>query len=188
MPYKTLKKNIFQAGDYALVPLRHEDIFKIVDWRNDQIDILRQKKPLTKSDQESYFNNTVKPTFAENEPRIMLFSLLLEGECIAYGGLVYIDWEAKRAEVSFLADTKRANDQASYREDFLNFIKLLGDCAFSDLGFNRLFFETYDVRPRHISIIEEAGYKLEGRMREHVKIRGKFVDSLIHSKLRREHV
>lgn len=185
--YKILKNKEFTQGPYSLVTLRREDIFKIMKWRNDQIDILRQKKPLTRSDQEEYFNNVVEPTFSEEQPKIMLFSLLLNGECVGYGGLVYIDWQAMRAEVSFLVDSKRAKDPKIYREDHLNFLALLNKAAFDDLIFNRLFAETYDCRPLHLADLKESGYKFEGRLREHVKIAGQYVDSLINAILKEEY-
>lgn len=184
---KILSQKIYEQGKYSLLPLRHEDILKIMQWRNDQIDILRQKKPLTTSDQENYFKNIVSPTFDEEEPKIILFSFLRDGECVGYGGLVYIDWEFQRAEVSFLVDSERVKDDLTYREDHLNFLELIKEVAFGDLGFNRLFTETYDNRPLHISDLEESGFKLEGRMREHVRIKEEYVDSLIHGTLRSEY-
>jgi len=43
-----------------------------------------------------------------------------------------------------------------------------------------LFTETYDIRPRHVAILEMNGFKLEGRLIDHVLIDGKYIDALIH--------
>lgn len=185
--YRILKKNSYVLGGYSLIALRESDIFDVMHWRNYQIDILRQKTLLTPKDQEEYFKNVVRPTFSSDQPKIMLFSLLLENKCVGYGGLVYIDWESKRAEVSFLVDPSRAKDNALYREDHLNFLSLLKKVAFATLKFNRLFTETYDIRSLHIADLVESGFKYEGRMRKHVKINNKYVDSIIHGILRGEY-
>jgi RimJ/RimL family protein N-acetyltransferase len=178
--YKCLFKNKFQSGNYSVLPMREEDIYLIKNWRNEQMDILRQKNVLTDEDQKKYYKRYVLPGFSEQVPRIMLFSYLLEGQCIGYGGLTNIDWESKRIELSFLINTNRKNDESLYRSDFGIFIELMKEIVFKELNFNRIFTETYDIRPVHISILENSGFKLEGRLKEHVMINGGFVDSLIH--------
>ena len=39
-------------GQYKIVPIRYEDRFDIMKWRNEQMYHLRQSKPLTEEDQE----------------------------------------------------------------------------------------------------------------------------------------
>ena len=103
---------------------------------------------------------------------------------MAYGGLVHISWPDARAEVSFLADPTRAAEAATYRQDFRAHLRLLGQVAFAGLQLNRLFTETYDIRPAHVAILEEAVFRLEGRLRQHVQLKpGTFADSLMHGQL-----
>ena len=52
---------------------------------------------------------------------------------------------------------------------------------FSILDFHKLFTETYSHRSFHISILEKAGFELEGMLRDHVIIEKKYFNSLIHS-------
>ena len=54
--YKCLSKNSYEYGDYSIISLRKQDIYKIKDWRNSQIEILRQKKILTNESQKKYYN------------------------------------------------------------------------------------------------------------------------------------
>lgn len=187
MNYKILKNTEYTLGDYTLTALRHRDILEIMYWRNAQIDVLRQKKPLTRADQERYFREVVEPTFAMDEPPIMLFSFLSRGQLVGYGGLVYLDFTARRAEVSFLVDPKRAGDDKLYSQDFLAYLTLIKKIAFEELGLNRIFTETFAFRQKHLGLIEKAGFRFEGRLREHIKVRGKFTDSLIHSILKKEY-
>jgi RimJ/RimL family protein N-acetyltransferase len=188
MAYRVLTEQSYAEGLYRLVPLREQDIMQIMEWRNDQIDILRQNKALTPEDQQQYFENVIKPSFREERPKIILFSFLLGDRCIGYGGLTNIDWPSKRAELSFLLDTGRLKDEKTYRQDFTNFLALIKKVLFNDLKFNRFFTETFDIRPLHISVLEAAGMRREGRMEEHTFIKNKFVDSVIHGYLRKDYV
>jgi len=149
-------------------------------WRNAQLKVLRQREPLTPEKQERYYQGVILPSFAEKTPRQILFSYLHKEELIGYGGLVHISWEDRRAEVSFLVDPDRVGDSSIYSQDFSLYLSLIKQAAFQHLGFMRVFTETYDIRPHHISILESSGFQLEGRLKAHVWIDGKPVDSLIH--------
>ena len=182
--YPALSNRLLAWEDYQLVPIRYDDREPIRAWRNAQLEVLRQGEPLTAAQQDAYFQRIVLPLFEQKQPAQLLFSLLHKNELIAYGGLVHISWPDARAEVSFLADSTRAADPATYRQDFLAHLRLLGQAAFDGLKFNRLFTETYDIRPAHVAILEEAGFRLEGRLRQHVRLpAGTFADSLMHGQL-----
>ncbi len=148
-------------------------------WRNLQIDVLRQKGEISEEDQLKYFESVVWPTFNQDNPRQILMSFFYEEKLIGYGGLVHISWEDKRAEVSFLVDPSRITPEI-YEHDFTAFLTLIKMMAFSDLGFERLYTETYDIREKHISILETNDFQREGIMRKHVLINGKRIDSIIH--------
>lgn len=180
MKYKCLNNNVFENNEFCLVPLRQQDLIDIMHWRNAQIDVLRQKVLLTESHQISYFENHIKPTFNLEKPNQILFSYLFNNICIGYGGLTNIDWESKRIEMSFLLNDKLITDSKKYSNYFSEYIKLLKKVVFDELKFNRIFTETYDIRDNHIKTLETNGFVFEGRLREHVFINDKFVDSLIH--------
>ncbi len=182
--YKSLSQAEFCHESYRLIPIRYEDREPIRAWRNAQLDVLRQATPLTDAQQETYFQRVVLPLFDQEQPGQLLFSLLHNNELVAYGGLVHISWPDGRAEVSFLVDPVRAAEPATYHHDFRAHLQLLGQVAFGALQFNRLFTETYDIRPAHVAILEEAGFRLEGRLRQHVQLKpGTFADSLMHGQL-----
>ena len=67
------------------------------------------------------------------------------------------------------------------------FLVIIQQIAFESLKFNRIYTETFDMRPNHISILEKNGFKLEGRLRSHNNINGIFYDSLIHGVLKIEY-
>jgi RimJ/RimL family protein N-acetyltransferase len=57
--------------------------------------------------------------------------------------------------------------------------------AYSELNFSRLYTETFDIRSVHIKVLEKNNFLLEGRMKNHIYINNKFVDSLIHGNLKK---
>lgn len=182
--YNCLKKVRYDLGDYFLTGLREEDIQSIRKWRNKQVDILRQKKLLTIEEQIRYYHEVIKEAFSDPTPDLLIFSFLYQDSCIGYGGLVNIDWESRRAEVSFLMETNRTRNDDVYKKEFAIFLKIIMDIAFSELNLNKLYAETYETRLANIEVFEKMRFVLEGKLRKHVLINGVFVDSLIHGCLK----
>jgi len=186
--YKCLKKEKYNFKNYSLLTLRKQDIQNIRNWRNEQIEVLRQKKQLTKKEQINYYEKVVKSNFNKKKPDLILFSFLLENDCIGYGGLTNIDWLEKKAEISFLLDTTRSQNETIYQKDFWIFLNIIFDLVFNELKLDKIFTETYDIRPFHVNILESIGFKLEGRLKQHVFVKEKYVDSILHSYLRKDYV
>ena len=178
--YSVLSSSQYCIKEYCLVPLREEDMELIMNWRNEQIDALRQKKPITKDQQYNYFNQIIMKSFRDDKPESILFSFLINSACIGYGGLVHIDWKSKTAELSFLVDTTHYTDKNLYKSDFNSFLTLISKIVFEELKFKKLFTETYDFRPYHIEILEKFGFKEQKRIKNKVEINGKNVDSVFH--------
>ena len=185
--YSFLTNNKISFRKYSITPLRKRDIQKIRKWRNEQINILRQQIPLTKEIQFRYFANTIEKSFYKNKPDIILFSFLHDGHCIGYGGLVHMNWNSKRGEVSFVSNTIRTKSKIIYQKDFSIFLKLLCKISFDDMDLNKLTTETFDIRPWTIEVLEKIGFELEGKLKQHVNIKGKYVDSLIHKYLQEQY-
>lgn len=185
--YKSLQRQSFStASGFSLVPIRAEDVESIRCWRNEQQAVLRQKAPISVQEQTNYFDRSVWPTFAQQHPSQLLFSFLLEGKSIGYGGLTNINWGDRRSEISFLLDTARLGDSQGYRLAFLAFLTMLAEIAFDELPLHRLFAETFSFRKAHLAILEEFGYRYEGTLREHIFLEGKYYDSFLHGLLKRD--
>jgi len=182
--WNCLKRQRFEHGPYVILPVQPDHIELIRRWRNAQIDILRQSAPITRAQQETYYAHHIWPSMERATPSNILMALLHKGQLIGYGGLVHIAWEHQRAEVSCLVDDIRAKHHGLYAEDFSAFIALIRCMAFDDLGFHRLCTETYAIRAQTIYLLELAGFRREGVLRDHVRIRGAFVDSIVHALLR----
>jgi hypothetical protein len=167
-------------GDYSLVPVQRLHIENIRCWRNEQLKVLRQAKPLTMKQQQAYFANRIWPEMAVEKPSNILMSFFLRNELIGYGGLVHIAWNDLKAEVSFLLSTDRTNDTDIYNGDFSSFLSLIKIMAFEQLRFRYLFTETYDIRSHHISILENADFIRDGVMHDRILLNGRPVDSILH--------
>ncbi len=176
--YKPLKQQTFSFGEYEIVPIRDEDKFKIMQWRNEQMYHLRQNEPLTEEKQEAYFKNVVAKLFEQEKPEQLLFSFLRNGECIGYGGLVHINWEEKNAELSFIMNTKLEAEE--FEKNWLTFISLIKNVAFNELNFNYIFVYAYDLRPHLYPVLEKGGFQFAKRLKNEVILEGKPTDVVIH--------
>jgi len=179
--YKALNKQLYTHGAYSLVPIRMEDRYKIMQWRNEQIYHLRQAEPLTKEKQDWYFENVVAKLFQQDKPNQLLFSFLKDDECIGYGGLVHINWIDKHAEISFVMNTELEKDYFS--KHWTVFLQLTEQVAFKELQFHKLCTYAFDLRPHLYEIIENAGFIKEGRLKEQCFFNGEYKDVLLHGKL-----
>lgn len=184
--YRCLNKQCFCLGVYSLVPLRYEDRFSIMQWRNQQIYHLRQVRPLTEEDQQKYFDTVVAGLFDEPRPDQLLFSYLENGKCIGYGGLVHINWTDAHAEVSFLMETEREEKEFSLH--WSNFLTMLREPAFAELHLHKLYTYAFDLRPHLYPVLESCGFVREATLREHCCFEGQYKDVVIHALLAYEFV
>lgn len=181
MEYKALEQQIFSNGNFRIVPIRMEDRFVIKKWRNEQIFHLRQSKPLTDEEQDTYFNTVVKSLFSQETPSQLLFSYMEGESCIGYGGLVHMNWVDKNAEISFITETSIS--QTTYGFHLSTFLELIGEVAASELKFHKIFTYAFDVRPEIYPVLEASGFHQEAVLKEHCFFDGRFIDVLIHSKI-----
>ena len=153
--YLRPQNQIIKSGKFMLRPILYEDRNRIMKWRNDQLYHLRQKVPLDQKTQDDYFLNVIAPLFQQEFPNQMLFSLDFNEKHVAYGGLVYIDWEKANAELSFVMDT---DFEALFFETFWTiFLRMIESIA-KDLEIKVLYTAAYDLRPQLYTILEKNNF------------------------------
>lgn len=179
--YKVLNRNNYESGEYKIIPLRSEDRYDIMKWRNEQIYHLRQNSPLKKEEQDFYFDHVVSELFEQDQPNQMLFSYLKNNECIGYGGLVHINWIDKNAEVSFIMNTDL--EVNSFDLHWTNFLEMLETLAFEELKFHKLYIYAFDLRPHLYQCLTKNNYFKDAVLAEHCYYNEQFLDVVIHSKL-----
>ena len=182
--YKVLSKNSFSKNEFSIVPIRYEDRFKIMEWRNEQMYHLRQSSLLRKEDQENYFINVVAKLFDKDTPEQILFSYLKDGKCIGYGGLVHINWLDQNAEISFIMKTELEKE---FKKHWGVYLELIEEVAFKDLKLHKIFTYAFDIRPHLYETIEAKGYIEEALLKDHIFFNGTYIDIVIHSKFRKKH-
>ena len=177
--YICLQQQEQHLGDYSIVPLRYEDRFSIMKWRNEQIYHLRQVRPLTEDDQQRYFDNVVSKLYDNPKPDQILFSYMEKGVCIGYGGLVHINWIDRNGEISFIMDTQLEKEH--FAEHWSNYLAMLKAVAFEDLGLHKIYTYAFDLRPHLYTMLEANGYKREATLKEHCLFNGEYKDVVLHS-------
>jgi len=178
--YKALKNQAFACGEFSIVPIRGQDRYDIMKWRNEQQYHLRQNEVLTKEKQDFYFNTIIAKLFEEDKPEQVLFSYLKDGKCIGYGGLVHINWIDRHAEVSFIMKTSLEEEFFGF--NWTKFLNLIEQVA-TELGLHKIFTYAFDLRPHLYSALESNNYRREAILKEHCFFEGKYIDVLIHSKI-----
>ncbi len=179
--YKCLSQNEFEKGEFKIVPIRYSDRIEIMKWRNEQLYHLRQPELLTEQVQDKYFKNVVANLFEEEKPNQILFSFLENDVCVAYGGLVHINWIDKNAEISFVMNT--AEQESNFELYWNRYLELIEKVAFRNLNLHKIFVYAFDLRPHLYTAVEKAGYTREAVLKEHCLFEGKFIDVVIHSKI-----
>jgi len=178
--YKCLNSQLFSHRDYSIITIQDSFIEPIRNWRNQQINVLRQIVPISVQDQKDYFEKHIWPDMHQNKPNNILLGFIEGKELVGYGGLVNIMWNHKRAELSFLMKTNLTQDEEVYSKYFINFLNLVTTMAFNEIGMHKIFTETFSMRSKHIKVLEDFGFKSEGFLREHIFLDKRYIDSQLH--------
>lgn len=186
--FSILSNKSFSDGAYTISSIEMSDAMPVMHWRNEQLDALRQKHPLTEECQSDYFEKVVKVEFSKALPDFLLLRFTHQKKLIGYGGLVHINWQDKRAEVSFLLETVRAKNIKQYNLELKIFLDLIKTLAFVEFDFNKITTESYSHRQHHVQTIEECGFTRDGILRDHTLLDGKWVNAIICSCLRSEYL
>ena len=180
--YKVLNNQVYSLNIYSIVPIRIEDRFDIMKWRNEQLYHLRQNELLTIENQDNYFDKVVLNLFDQEKPDQILFSFLENDICIGYGGLVKINWIDENAEISFLINTDL---EAKNFEKYWNiYLELIENVAFREINLHKIFVYAFDLRPYLYNVLEKNKYFLDARLKDHCQFKNKFIDVIIYSKIK----
>ena len=180
--YKALNNQTYTIENYSIVPIRYQDRFDILKWRNEQIYHLRQNELLTIENQDNYFDTVILNLFDQEKPDQILFSFMENDICIGYGGLVKINWIDKNAEISFLINTEL--EAKSFEKYWNIYLKLIENVAFKDINLHKIFVYAFDLRPYLYNILEKNKYFLDASLKDHCQFKDKFIDVIIYSKIR----
>jgi len=117
------------------------------------------------------------------DAREVVFSVLAEGKLV--GRTVAFDENPRNRSLEigyYLA--AEARGQGVGRQALWTFVGIL--FAWPGKELHKLYATTSADNAASIAILERAGFRLDGRLREHYLIDGRFSDQLLYSLLRRE--
>ena len=75
-----------------------------------------------------------------------------------------------------------------YKKEFGIFLKIILGIGFKQIFLNKIFTETFDVRPNHVLALEKAGFILQSKIHSHVNLNDSYADSLLHEILIKDYV
>lgn len=153
---------------------------KIRLWRNQQIDVLRQKNKISRTDQENYFNSIISNEISKTKPQNIILLFCKKNLVLGYGGVTNIDWDLKKGELAFLLDNKYSNKSIDSEYYFPIFLKLIKKLSFDYLNLNKIWSETFSIRPRYIRQLELNSFNHIGLIKRNIKIKDSFYDSFFH--------
>lgn len=134
------------------------DIEWIRRWRNAQLAILRQSKPISTEEQNDYWNHVAFKQMQEQKPALLLFAYRQQRELLGYGGFVRIQWDLQQAELSTLINSDIVEPSPEFIELSRRFIGLSLRFA-AAIGFKTLTTECYDFRLDMIDLLEQFGFE-----------------------------
>ncbi len=71
-----------------------------------------------------------------------------------------------------------------FSEVWRAYLGLLEQIAFGDLSLHKIYTYAYDLRPDLYDVFLSEGFKEEARLKEHCFFENKFIDVIIHSKIK----
>lgn len=132
-------KFIKQRGIFMkLRSLTLEDMEKVRQWRNNNLEALRTPYVLTKEMQEEFY----KKVIISRDAKVRLWAIDVGDELIGMGGLMNIEWENRLAEISILIDPKKW--KMGYGSEAVHLILLEG---FNNINVENIYGECYLCSP-----------------------------------------
>jgi hypothetical protein len=99
---------------------------------------------------------------------------------IGITGLTYIDWVNKNADLHLAIYEHGWIDDIYAPEAF----DIIEEYGFNYLNLHKIYAEIYEIDKKKINLFVSKDYKKDAVLRDHCFYKGKFVDSLIYSKIK----
>ena len=164
-----------------LVPLERADLARSRAWANEMSlneDILRVL-PVAEEEQEKWYRNIVE----DRSKIVFAIKTTKSGEHIGNTGLYHIDWIHRRAEFWIIIGEKRFWNKGLGAEA----TALMLAYGFHHINLARIFLHVSEDNKRALSTYKKLNFVLEGRLREHYFINGRYANILVMAILRRDY-
>lgn len=164
-----------------LAPLAAAHLANTMQWANDRelnVDIMRVL-PVSENDQERWYEELCR------DPGKIVFAvhLLSNDAHIGNCGFYHLDCLHRRAELWLLIGEKSCHGKGYGREIGQQMIAF----GFDSLNLNRIFLHVREDHVAAVRLYDSLGLQREGVLREHYFLRGKYVNVLLMSIMRKEY-
>lgn len=162
----------------GLRAIERDDLCQLLTWRNepDLRKYFREYRELSMENQNSWFEKAL------TDQSTLMFTIvrLDHYDILGAGGLCYIDWKNRSAELSIYIGHNLLYIDDEFAPDAA---RVLLRYSFEELGLHRIWVEVFDSDTKKQSMLKELGFELEGRHRQTYWTGQKWRDSLFFSLL-----
>lgn len=116
----------------------------------------------------------------KDDSNSVFFAIEADERYIGHCGLHSVDTTARRCELSIEIGDQEYWGRGYGRE----VIGLLLDYAFEHMNLNRVWLNTHSENERAMRCYKACGFVEEGRLRQHIWIKGRYVDRVVMGVLR----
>jgi RimJ/RimL family protein N-acetyltransferase len=154
------------------------DLPVLLEWRNDPENrkYFREWRELNFQHQMEWFQNHV---MSESSPVMFAIVSLEDGTLLGACGLTYIDWVHRNSELSIYVGKGYLDDVVAPEA-----LDLLVNYGLNEAGLHRLYIRVYDYDEKRKELARNAGFILEGKLREAHFCNGSFHDECVYGFLR----
>ncbi|WKZ71069.1 MAG: GNAT family protein [Melioribacteraceae bacterium] len=168
----------------CLGPVETFHLKKILEWRNNEFfrKHFREHKEISYSQQLKWFQQIDN----KNNLNEYMFAIYLtkSNEFIGVCGINHIDWINRNCQLSlFIGKNLLYIDNNGWANES---VKLLEKYTFFSLNLIKIYVEVYEFDSQRYGLLESLGYEKEARLQKQIYKDGKFYDSFIYSKFKKD--
>lgn len=173
-----------ETSRLKLRPLRRRDAPDIFEYSRDpEVSQHVLWEPYAAISQARYFIKQAKRQYQRGFPGTLAIEHKESGKVIGTIGFMWINVEHKSAEIGYSLNKRYWNQ--GYMTEAL---RALLHYAFSTLHLNRVEAQYETSNPASGRVMEKAGMRLEGTLRQRLKNKGRFVDVKLYAILQKDYV
>ena len=160
-----------------------DDLEIIKSWRNDEglRRYFREYRDFSKGQILKWYEGMIH----NKDFEMFVIEDLNTSEVVGVTGLTYIDWVNRHSDVHFYIGK---NSEWIDKNISPIAIKLILDYGFNYLNMNKLWVEIYEIDEKKIKFFKSNGFEIDATLREHYFYNGRYWNSHILSKLRKDAV
>lgn len=174
---------MIEKDNIGLRAVEKSDLNQLKVWRNNPEfrNHFREIRELNDANQERWFENLNQ----DSNSYFFVVVCLETGEIIGAGGLLYINWIIRSADLSFYIGDN--NEYVSDSARCINAVTAILDYGFKTLGLNKVWMELYENDERKLKLFKDTfNFSIDGVLRDNWFDNG-FHDSFLLTLLKNEY-